>query len=59
MLLGPDVGKPDWKVLKNFLLKEGHLKKELVIMLARQSIEIMSKNFLKIKNFVRKGAKLV
>ena len=41
--IGPDAGKPDWKVLKNFLLKEGHLKKDLVVMLARQSIEIMSK----------------
>jgi len=47
--LGPDAGKPDWKVLKNFLLKEGHLKKELVVMLARQSMEIMSKIICRVK----------
>lgn len=24
-------GKPDWKVLKQFLIKEGHVKKEHVV----------------------------
>lgn len=42
--IGEDASKPDWKLVKAFLLKEGMLKKEHVIQLCKTAIEIMSKN---------------
>jgi hypothetical protein len=40
--IGDDANKPDWKVVKTFLLKEGKLRKDQVIQMAKTSIEIMS-----------------
>ena len=42
MNTGADANKPDWKLVKAFLLKEGALAKEHVVAICRTSIEIMS-----------------
>ena len=57
MNIGADANKPDWKLVKAFLLKEGALAKEHLVAVCRTSIEIMSK--LSFKCFCRKRAKLM
>lgn len=43
MCVGEDKGKPDWKLIKEFLLKEGPVKKEQVVRLLKEGITLMSK----------------
>ena len=40
--IGADKDKPDWKAVKDFLLKEGPMKKEQVVKLLRDGIAMMS-----------------
>ena len=37
------LGKPDWRLLKEFLMKEGPLKKEQVTRILKDGINLMSK----------------
>ena len=41
--LGADKGKPDWRCFKDFMAREGPIKKELVIRLLRDAISVLSK----------------
>jgi serine/threonine-protein phosphatase 2B catalytic subunit len=41
--VGEDSKKPDWRCLKDFLLREGPLKKEQVIKLLKDGIALLSK----------------
>lgn len=40
------IGKPDWRLLKEFLMKEGPLKKEQVTKILKDGINLMSKTYL-------------
>jgi hypothetical protein len=41
--VGADKGKPDWRCFKDFMAREGPIKKELVIRLLRDAISVLSK----------------
>ncbi len=41
--IGGDANRPDWKLVKEFLLKEGRFTKEHVVLMAKTCIDIMSK----------------
>lgn len=41
--VGADKGKPDWRCFKDFMAKEGPIKKELVTRLLRDGINLLSK----------------
>ena len=43
IIIGADIHKPDWKCLKEFMMKEGPIKKELVVKILRDSIALLSK----------------
>ena len=43
MSIGEDKNKPDWKCIKEFLLKEGPLRKDQVLKLLRDAIAVLSK----------------
>jgi hypothetical protein len=42
-LIGEDAGKPDWKLVKNFLLREGKMSKPQLVQLCKTSIALLSK----------------
>lgn len=41
-MIGADKDKPDWKLLKDFLLKEGPIKKEQVVKILKDGINLLS-----------------
>ena len=41
--VGGERDKPDWKLLKDFLLKEGPIKKEQVVKILKDGIAMLSK----------------
>lgn len=52
---GEDKVKPDWKQLKDFLLKEGPMKKEQVVKILKDGIALLSKE----PNLVKIGEPIV
>jgi hypothetical protein len=43
--IGADSSKPDWIILRDFLLNEGFVSKEHLMILARACIDTMSKSY--------------
>lgn len=41
--VGADKDKPDWRCFKDFMMKEGPLKKEVVIKLLKDGINLLSR----------------
>jgi hypothetical protein len=44
LVVGADKAKPDWKVVRDYLLKEGSISKEHLFQLTKSSIDVMSKH---------------
>lgn len=57
--VGADKDKPDWRCFKDFMMKEGPLKKEVVIKLLKDGINLLSKykGFWLMVLYFRQGAK--
>lgn len=52
--LGEDKSKPDWKCLKEFLLREGPFKKEQLIRLIKEGIAVFCKYIALVIQVIRK-----
>ena len=46
--VGADKGKPDWRCFKDFMAREGPIKKELVVRLLRDAISLLSNYYRKL-----------